>query len=356
MNIVKTYFFLKKSLDDPLSYFNNMLTPHEKGMIALSKYPNKQFEEMSKQQQEYLLALEKRRREEKEREIEMKKQYEKYITPLKIDLNKFESKCHLVLDKVREKQNKRKEIDYEKDIKKGMDKLYRSIEKTGDKQINKVALMTKRFVKVKERINTKMEKKFNKMKRIKGFKIRFNKFTNNTKKKMLKLEPKVDNNLEKIHYVTELLVPEEFTVNYEKRRLFDIKKAAQRRMKAEQLLMKIEDYDKMLEDGNQKKRNEKEEQMERDAHFSSLNSSKIYEKYKTIKVKNSPSIIMSPGQLLSPIRLNQQEQDELLNYEEEEEEEIPKKKKNTKKEVIVCKDKEQFKTPQRNYINSDSDI
>ena len=41
-------------------------------------------------------------------------------------------------------------------------------------------------------------------------------------------------------------------------------------MKAEQLLMKIEDYDKMLEDGNQKKRNEKEEQMERDAHFSSL--------------------------------------------------------------------------------------
>ena len=59
------------------------------------------------------------------------------------------------------------------------------------------------------------------------------------------------------------------------------------------------------------------------------------EKYKTIKVKNSPSIIMSPGQLLSPIRLNQQEQDELLNYEEEEEEEIPKKKKNTKKEVIV---------------------
>ena len=96
--------------------------------------------------------------------------------------------------------------------------------------------------------------------------------------------------------------------------------------------------------------------MERDAHFSSLNSSKIYEKYKTIKVKNSPSIIMSPGQLLSSIQLNQQEQDELLNYEEEEEEEIPKKKKNTKKEVIVCKDKEQFKTPQRNYINSDSGI
>ena len=41
---------------------------------------------------------------------------------------------------------------------------------------------------------------------------------------------------------------------------------------------------------------------------------------------------------------------------DQEEEEIPKKKKNTKKEVIVCKDKEQFKTPQRNYINSDSDI
>ena len=74
--MVKTYFFLKKSLDDPLSYFNNMLTPHEKGMIALSKYPNKQFEEMSKHQQKYLLALEKSRREEKEKEIEMKKQYE----------------------------------------------------------------------------------------------------------------------------------------------------------------------------------------------------------------------------------------------------------------------------------------
>lgn len=356
MNIAKTYLFLKHSLDDPLSYFNNMLTPHEKGMIALSKYPNKQFEEMNKQQQEYILALEKRKKEEKEREIEMKKQYEKYITPLKLDLNNFERKCHIVLDQVRDKQNKRKEINYENDIKRGMDKVYRSIEKTGDKQINKVALMTKRFIKVKERINTKLEKKFNKMKRIKGFKIRFNKFTNNTKKKMLKLEPKVDNNLEKIHYITELLVPEQFLVNYEKRRLFNIKKAALRRMKAEQLLMKTEDLDKILEDGNQIKRKEKEEQMERDAHFSSLNSSRIYEKYKTIKVKNSPSIILSPGQLLSPIRLNKQMQDEV--FIDEEEEEIPKKKKKTKKDVIICKDKvDTFKTPQRNVDeNSDSSI
>lgn len=318
MNIAKTFLFLKQTLSDPTSYFNNTLTPYEKGMIAKSKYPSKQYEEMSIWEQEEARRRAERKKEELLYQQRLKELYDNYIYPIKQDLMKFKAKSLKLLEFVKEKIEERKQIDYRADLNKGMKKVYQDIEKTGNKQINKVKLMTTRFIRMKNRINRRLNFKFRKIKRFKGFQIRFNKFKKNTQNKVNKILTKYNSNYEKIHYITGLCLPEQYSIKYEPKAMFDIKKLSLRRLKIERLLMQIEDYDQILAIDNKRRREqlEKENELLKSPKVSSVNSSIIYEKFKTIKRKGRPSIIL-PGQIVSPLRIQNSLKNENISEDSE---------------------------------------